>query len=373
MLWSIISLFKEKFKDLPWGLIITLLLIMTFGLINLYSSSDARINPSRFHSQVIFAIFGLFCAFMIGCFVNLKTIQMFALPFYIAVCVLLLFVDISGSTAKGAERWIGLGPIKLQPSELAKISIILITAKSLQTLNVPMQGFSLFSFWKQFLYLFIPFILIVKQPDLTTAGIVMLIMILQLLTLPIRVGSLLKAFLAGSFVILFAWLFLLHDYQKQRVLTFLDPMHDLRGSSYQSIQSMIAIGSGRWTGMGFEHGLQTKYKFLPERHTDLAFSVWGEEQGFLGCLLIIVLYVIFIFQIFDIARKAEDTFSGMVATGIGIFFMLHFMINISMVIGIFPVAGIPLSFFGYGGAHMITALLAVGILFNIARGRQANA
>ncbi len=370
MIWTFVSFFKEKFKGLPWGLIVTVLLLMGLGLINLYSSSDARINPSRFHSQIIFSVFGLLVAFAIGCFTNIKIIEMLTVPFYLLVCVLLLFVDISGSTAKGAERWIGFGFFKLQPSELAKISIILITAKSLEKMSVPLKGFSLLDFWKQFVFLLIPFLLIVKQPDLTTASIVLFIMLLMLMILPIRVGSLVKAGCTGLFVILFAWFFLLHDYQKQRVLTFLDPMQDLQGSSYQSVQSMIAIGSGKWTGMGFEKGTQAKFNFLPERHTDLAFSVWGEEQGFLGCLLVIALYVIFIFQIFDISKKAEDTFGAMVAAGIGIFFMLHFLINISMVSGIFPVAGIPLSFFGYGGAHMLTALFAVGILLNISRRRH---
>jgi len=372
MIVSFFSFLKKKLAGTPWGFVIILLLLITFGLINLYSASDARINSSRFVSQIIFISFGLFCAFFVGCFIKLKTIEMMVFPFYILVCILLLFVDISGSAAKGAERWISLGHFKLQPSELAKIAIILVTAKSLHNTHIPKNGFSLLDFWRQFLYLSIPFVLIAKQPDLTTASIILFIMMLQLLTLRIRVKSLLKASCGGFFLSLVAWFFLLHDYQKERILTFLNPMHDLQGSSYQSIQSMIAVGSGQWTGMGFEKGTQAKFKFLPERHTDLAFSVWGEEQGFLGCLLIIILYSIFIFQIFEISRRAEDTFSSMVAVGVGIFFMLHFLINIGMVIGIFPVAGIPLSFFGYGGAHIITALLAVGLVINVARGRQLN-
>lgn len=372
MLLSFILFLKEKFKNIPWGLVVTVLMIIILGLINLYSSSDARINPSRFYSQIIFAFVGLFCAFLIGCFTDIRTIEMFTLPFYIIVCILLLTVDISGSAAKGAERWVGIGPLKLQPSELAKIAVILIIAKSLQGFNVPARGYSIFDFWRQMLYLSVPFILIVKQPDLTTASIILLIVALQLLMLPIQRKSLVRAGFIALTACIIAWNFMLHDYQKQRVLTFLNPMHDLHGSSYQAMQSMIAVGSGQWTGMGFEQGSQAKFKFLPERHTDLAFSVWAEEQGFLGCMLVIGLYVIFIVQIFQIAKRAQDTFSAMVATGIGIFFMLHFLINISMVLGIFPVAGIPLSFFGYGGAHMITALLCFGLLINIERGHYVN-
>lgn len=372
MLWSFLSFLKEKFKYVNWGLILIVLLIIGLGLMNLYSSSDARIKPMRFYSQIIFVCFGLCVALFVATFINLKTIEVFSLPFYIIVCVLLLFVDISGSAAKGAERWIGLGFFKLQPSELAKIAIILIIAKSFANIQAPIQGFSLLNFWKQFLYLLIPFVLILRQPDLTTAGILFLIVILQLLLLPIKINSLIKAGVVGLTIGLIGWSFLLHDYQRQRVLTFLNPIHDLQGSSYQSIQSMIAVGSGQWIGMGFEQGSQAKFKFLPERHTDLAFSVWAEEQGFLGCLLVICLYVVFILQIFQIARSAQSTFSAMVASGIGIFFMLHFLINIGMVLGLFPVAGIPLAFFGYGGANMITALFAVGLLLNIDREQRMN-
>lgn len=373
MMWSFFSFLKEKFKYLNWGLIFTVILIIGLGLINLYSSSDARIRPMRFYSQIIFVFVGLSIAFSIGTFISLKTIESFSLPFYIVVCILLLLVDISGSSAKGAERWIGLGFFKLQPSELAKIAIILMIAKSLENIHLPLQGFSILNFWRQLLYLAVPFVLILRQPDLTTAGILLFIVLFQLLLLPIKLNSLIKAGVIGLSGCLIGWSFLLHDYQRQRVLTFLNPMHDLQGSSYQSIQSMIAVGSGQWTGMGFEQGSQAKFKFLPERHTDLAFSVWAEEQGFLGCLLVIGLYVIFILQIFQIAKSAQNTFSAMVASGIGIFFMLHFLINIGMVLGLFPVAGIPLAFFGYGGTNMITALFAVGLLLNIDRDQRMNA
>lgn len=372
MLWSFFSFLKEKFKYINWGLLLTVILIITLGLINLYSSSDARIKPMRFYSQIIFTCVGLSISLFIAAFINYKTIEAFALPFYIIVCVLLFMVDISGSAAKGAERWIGLGFFKLQPSELAKIAIILIIAKSLERMHRPSQEFSLLSFWRQFCYLAVPFILVLRQPDLTTAGILFLIVVFQLLLLPIKITSLIKAGVTGLTAAIIGWNFLLHDYQKQRVFTFLNPMNDLQGSSYQSIQSMIAVGSGQWTGMGFEQGSQAKFKFLPERHTDLAFSVWAEEQGFLGCLLVIGLYIIFILQIFQIAKAAQNTFSAMVASGIGIFFMLHFLINIGMVLGLFPVAGIPLIFFGYGGTNMITALLAVGILLNIDREQRTN-
>lgn len=372
MIWMFFSFLREKFKYINWGLLLTVILIIGLGLINLYSSSDARIRPMRFYSQIIFISLGLGIALFIGAFVNNKTIESFSIPFYILVCFLLLLVDISGSSAKGAERWIGLGFFKLQPSELAKIAIILMIAKSLEMMHVPIQGFSLLNFWKQFLYLSIPFILILRQPDLTTAGILFLIVLLQLLLLPVKIRSLIKASMIGLSVSVIGWNFILHDYQKQRVLTFLNPMHDLQGSSYQSIQSMIAVGSGQWTGMGFEQGSQAKFKFLPERHTDLAFSVWAEEQGFLGCLFVIGLYIIFILQIFQIVKSAQNTFSAMVASGIGIFFMLHFLINIGMVLGLFPVAGIPLIFFGYGGTNMITSLFAIGILLNLDREQRMN-
>jgi rod shape determining protein RodA len=170
-----------------------------------------------------------------------------------------------------------------------------------------------------------------------------------------------------------AWNFVLYDYQKQRVINFINPMGDPKGAGYHSIQSMIAVGSGGVWGRGFQQGTQSQLNFLPERHTDFIFSVWAEEHGFVGCLVIFVLYFALVLQIFQIAERARDTFASMVALGVAGFFIFHFIVNIAMVLGVFPVVGVPLSLISYGGTHMLTALACIGLLIAVERRRAASA
>ena len=364
----IFSFLKEKLKGVPWSILLTAYLIMAVGLYNLYSATGASVNPKQFYDQIIFIGLGTFCIFIIGLILDLKDIERLSTFAYILVCLLLLAVVIFGRSAKGAERWLMLGPIRLQPSEFAKFVIILMMARSFNFVR-DYHEFTLLSLWRQAFIIMVPFLLILLQPDLGTAGLVLLIASLQISTVRIRIKSILSLFILAITLVTIAWNFVLYDYQKQRVLTFLNPMLDPRGSGYHSIQSMIAVGSGGLTGQGFEQGTQAKLNFLPERHTDFAFSVWSEEHGFLGCLFLVILFSILITQIFQVAHKARDSYSTLVAVGVGAFFSLHFLINISMVLGVFPVVGVPLTFISYGGTHMITALSCIGLIVAIERKR----
>lgn len=365
---TIFSFLKEKFKGVPWGILLTVYVIIIVGLYNLYSTTGASTNPKQFNDQIMFVLIGTFFIFIIGIVVDLKDIERLSTLGYIIVCLLLLAVDIFGQNAKGAERWLVLGPIRLQPSEFAKIIILLMIARSFNMMR-DFNEFTLLNLWRQFFLIAIPFLLIVFQPDLGTAGLVFLIASVQIATVKIRIKSILSLIFLGITMVAIAWNFILYDYQKQRVLTFLNPMLDPRGSGYHSIQSLIAVGSGGLTGQGFEQGTQAKLNFLPERHTDFAFSVWAEEHGFFGCIFLIILFSILIAQIFQVASRARDSYSSLVAVGVGAFFSLHFLINISMVLGVFPVVGVPLTFISYGGTHMVTALCCVGLIVAIERKR----
>ncbi len=366
-MFTLISAVKEKFKGVPWILLLTAYAIIFVGLYNTYSTTVAGVNPKQFYDQVIFVIVGTFAMFFIGVLIDIRNLERVSSFIYVVVSLLLLAVDVFGKNAKGAERWLALGPIRIQPSEFAKFAIIIMIARSFSVMKD--YEFSLVQLWKQFALIALPFLLILAQPDLGTASLILLIAVVQMATVRVNIKSILGLGFIALSLMTIAWNFILYDYQKQRVLTFLNPMLDPRGSGYHSIQSMIAVGSGGLTGQGFGQGTQAKLNFLPERHTDFAFSVWSEEHGFIGCLFLVVLFALLVTQIFQIADRARDSYTSIVAVGVAAFFLLHFLINISMVIGVFPVVGVPLTFISYGGTHMLTALSALGLVVAVEKKR----
>jgi len=365
------QLLKEKLRGIPWALLITVYTLIAVGLFNLYSASGADVSPYRFNDQVNWVLLGTASLVFWGLLLDMRSIERFTFFGYVVVCLLLFAVDVRGDTTKGAQRWLALGPVRIQPSELAKFIIILITARSFGLMK-GVQEFTLFTLWRQFVLVGIPFLLILIQPDLGTASLVLMIAGLQIAFVRVDWKSVIIVAFTGLTASALAWNFVLYDYQKQRVLNFINPMRDPKGAGYHSIQSMIAVGSGGVWGRGFQQGTQSQLNFLPERHTDFIFSVWSEEHGFVGCLVIFALYAALILQIFQIAERARDTFSSLVALGVGGFFMFHFAVNIGMVVGVFPVVGVPLSLISYGGTHMLTVMSCVGLLVAVERKRAQS-
>jgi len=365
---SLFRLIGERFQGMPWRLVLTAYLIIGFGLLNLYSSTDAFQNASRFWDQIVFVGLGTCVMLFLGLGLELKRLERLGLAIYIFICFLLLAVDIMGHSAKGAERWLVVGSVRIQPSEFAKFAIILMIARSFEHMRRAHEV-GLIALWRQALWVAIPCLLILAQPDLGTASLIFLIALLQIATVRIPLRSVLWLSGVGLILGILAWNFVLYDYQKQRVLTFINPMRDPKGSGYHSLQSMIAVGSGGFWGQGFGQGSQTRLNFLPERHTDFAFSVWAEEHGFAGCIVLLALFCVFIGQIVMVSHKARDSFSTFVSMGVAVFFMCHMLINVSMVLGLFPVVGVPLSFVSYGGTHMITALACLGLVVAVERRR----
>jgi hypothetical protein len=218
----------------------------------------------------------------------------------------------------------------------------------------------------------LPALLILVQPDLGTAGVVILVGMTMVLVVGVRLRSLITLGFLGTLIAVIGWYGILKDYQKSRILTFIDPEHDLQGAGWNAVQSMIAVGSGRWVGKGHMGGTQTQLSFLPEQHTDFAFSVWAEEQGFLGCFVLIILYFALISLALSVASEARERYGALLAVGCAAIVLWQALINMGMVIGALPVVGITLPLFSYGGSSVITVVLALGVLLNVHWRRRAH-
>lgn len=280
---------------------------------------------------------------------------------YVIGLFLLIIVLIVGTVGKGAQRWLNLGFIQFQPSELMKFSVPMMLAWFLSQKTLPPTYKSLFI---SVLLISFPVILIAKQPDLTTALLIIFsgLIILFFAGLSWRIIGIAIACAGVIIPILYQHL---HAYQKQRILTFFDPERDPLGSGYHIIQSKIAVGSGGLLGKGLFNGSQSHLNYLPEHSTDFIFAVCAEELGFFGCLLIIIMLLFIVFRCLHIVSTAQDDFARLLASGLSLSFFLSAFVNIGMVTGIIPVAGIPLPLVSYGGTSMVSLCIGFGILMSI--------
>lgn len=291
-----------------------------------------------------------------------EQLERLSIPFYIFNLIMLLAVMFVGQAALGAQRWIQIGPITLQPSEFSKLIMIIVMAK---IINDRKEDFtSVWSAFPVFAFVFVPFLLVLKQPDLGTSLVFIAIVLAMLYVAGIPAK--LYAYMAGA-ALLLAPVFwhLLKPYQKMRIMVFLDPEKDPYGSGYHIIQSKIAIGSGMLTGKGLFDGTQSQLNFLPENHTDFIFAVIGEELGFVGIAVVLFLYAVICYRGIKIAMEAKDDFGALLATGIVAMFCFHILVNVGMTTGIMPVTGIPLPFMSYGISAMTTNMMCIGLLLNI--------
>lgn len=281
---------------------------------------------------------------------------------YIFVIFLLICVFIFGKLKMGSQRWLSFGPISFQPSEFTKLVIILALVRFLSDKKGRIGIFE--GLFKSLVLIGIPMFLIIKQPDLGTALLFVPLSLILLFIVGVRIKYIF--YIIGSAVIFFPFLlFLLRDYQRQRILVFLNPGLDPLGAGYNIIQSQIAVGSGGILGKGFLKGTQSQLDFLPAHHTDFIFSVLAEEWGLLGACILLLIYIIFILRGIKIAVDARDTMGSLLATGIIVLFAFQVIININMAVGLLPVVGMPLPFLSYGGSSLFVNMIAVGILLNI--------
>jgi rod shape determining protein RodA len=355
-------------------IVIVVLLILAAGLLCLYSSCYQKgvfIKKEIFTKQLLWVGVGIIVLFLVSR-LDYRRLSILITPLYVISFLALLFVLISGRTIMGAQRWISLGDFSFQPSELGKFVLILSLAKYFSQKNVRDIQVSIRSA-NFFNGLVLPFgmamlltALVLLQPDLGTAVVYLFIFLSigYLAGMPLRYIA--GLVLAGLLSFPLFWHFL-KEYQKSRLLVFLNPNIDPLGAGYTVIQSKIAIGSGRFFGKGWMAGTQSQLNFLAERHTDFIFSVWGEEWGFLGSLLLLFLYGFLILMILRVAELAKDVFGRLLAVGVASLLFFHVFVNIAMNIGISPIVGLPLPFISYGGSSLLINLVAIGIVLNIAR------
>lgn len=359
---------RRLLTHFDWLLLILVLLISLIGIANLYSATNAweLKGSSVYLKQLSWICVGLVIA-LIVCAVDYRKFEHLSFLFYAGNILLLLVVLVAGKTSMGATRWIDLGFFNLQPSEVMKLVIIITLARYFSQ-NAPFDGFGLKELGLPFLILGIPALLIIKQPDLGTSMMVIFIGSTMALFARIKRRTLGLLSLVAGFSCWGGW-YLLHDYQRERIRTFLNPERDPLGSGYHIIQSKIAVGSGELFGKGFMQGTQSQLSFLPERHTDFAFSVFAEEWGFIGCMALIGLYLLVVLWGIYIARRAADRYGTYLALGVTAMFFWHVVVNLGMVIGLLPVVGVPLPLFSYGGTSMVTTMIGVGVLLNVSMRR----
>jgi rod shape determining protein RodA len=281
--------------------------------------------------------------------------------------ILLALVFLIGHSGGGSQRWINLGFFRLQPSEPAKLAIVLLMAKYFQT-DEPPKGYYLRDLWVPFALVGPLIFLTLIQPDLGTAIILGVVFISMVLMGGLRLRSFSILVGAGIGFLPIAWQFL-KTYQRNRILTFLDPDRDPLGAGYHVIQSQIAIGSGKLFGKGFMHGTQNRLNFLPEQHTDFIFAVFSEEWGLVGCAVLLLLYFVLIVYCLRVVQRAKDRFGALLVFGMIAIVFWHVTINVAMVSGIMPVVGVPLPMVSYGGSALATMMFAIGVIMNVSMRR----
>lgn len=354
--------FTDRSLSLDLPLFGLLLLLITFGLIILYSASNENIGMILRQALRLLLALGVMTIFA---FIPPHTYKLWTPWLYGFGLSLLLAVMLMGKIGKGAQRWLDLGLFRFQPSEIMKLAVPMMTAWYLDRCKHPIE-FKYFAIAG--LFIFIPAILIAKQPDLGTAIMVVAsgLCVMFMAGIPSRVTLIALVSIASAAPLLWH---VMHDYQKQRIYTLLNPEHDPLGSGYHIIQSKIAIGSGGAFGKGWLEGSQSHLNFLPEHATDFIFAVCGEEFGFVGSMILIVLVVLITLRGLQIVKNAQTIFTRLLAAGLIMTFFLSAFVNIGMVMGILPVVGIPLPLVSYGGTAMITFLASFGILMSISSHR----
>ena len=359
---------RRLLTHFDWFFLALVCLVAAIGMMNLYSATASWSSGGTpvYIKQMYWFALGIVIALTV-CMFDYRHLEYMGFFFYGANVLLLIGVLLFGKTSMGATRWLDLGFFNLQPSEVMKI-VIIITLACHFSRKGHAFGHNFRELLPPFSLLALPVLLIMKQPDLGTSMMVVFIGLTVALFAGIQRLTLIGLTVLGILGAGGGW-FLLHDYQRERVYTFLNPERDPLGSGYHIIQSKIAVGSGGFWGKGFMKGTQSQLSFLPERHTDFAFSVFAEEWGFAGSLGLLALYLLIIIWGLYIARRAADKFGMFLALGVVAMLFWHMVVNLGMVIGLLPVVGVPLPLFAYGGTSMVTSMIGTGLLLNVSMRR----
>ncbi len=349
------------FKKIDWWIVVALISLFGLSLSTISSFSD--IGGTLFFRQLIWIGISITAFFVVSAidFSFLKQSKILMSLYLIGVGLLVSLIFI-GSTNKGATSWIDFGFFSFQPSDLLKLILILILAKYLARRHIEIR--SLKHLLITTLYFIIPFTLIFLQPDFGSAIILFCIWFGMILVAGISKKHLLLMFTIGLGVFMVMWTFVFKEYQKDRLRSFVDPLSDIQGAGYNAYQSVIAVGSGQLVGKGVGYGTQSRLHFLPEYETDFIFAATSEEWGFIGSLIILLLFGIILIRILIIGYRMHSNFELLFAVGLFLYFMSHIIINIGMNIGVMPVTGVTLPFMSYGGSHLLVECIALGMLMS---------
>lgn len=347
-------------KNADYFLFLAMILLLVFGLTVILST-----NPEAFRRQLIFALTGL--AIYIGVsLLDYRLLKLASVGLYLGILGLLGLVLISGAVTRGAVRWLEVGAQQFQPSEFSKIALILLLASLLRT-RVSSLSFRIFLI--SFVLTAVPVVLVYFQPDLGTSIILLAIWLGIAVAAGLKPTYLFLMVAVGLGLLVPLWS-VLKDYQRQRIIYFLNPALDPLGGGYNVLQSVIAIGSGQIWGRGFGRGTQSHLQFLPEHYTDFIFASLSEEWGFIGSLLLLLFFAVLLIRILAVARKARDDFGSLIVIGVFSFLLLQVFINVGMNLGIMPITGIPLPLVSYGGSSLWVTMTALGLVQSVAIRRK---
>lgn len=333
-----------------------------------YSTTNADSGAQLLLRQGIFAGVGLVGMFALALY-DYRNLRKLTPWIYLGVVITLLIVYFFGPVVRGSARWIDLGFFRLQPAEFAKLAMVIVMAKFLDVQGERLKNFRYIIL--SGVYLAIPMVLILIEPDLGSSLVVFAVWFGMLLFSKMDKKHLMILIVAFLILAVIAWFFILHDYQRQRVHTFLDPNSDPQGQGYNVLQSIIAVGSGELWGRGVGRGLQSQLDFLPERQTDFIFASTAEELGFVGSLVILGLFIVLFMRMIKTCQSARDNFGMYLSLGVFIMLLTQVVINIGMNIGIMPVTGIPLPLMSLGGSSLITTLLSLGLVQSVVARQKA--
>lgn len=341
-----------------------MLLLAASGLIAIYSLSLGEMGGgvNFYNRQLIFLGLSV-CIFFIVSYVDYSIWKNYAGIFYLTSILLLVLVFVVGKTTHGAVSWFRLGFFNFQPVELVKIALILLFARyfsQIETVKVSWKHI-----YTSFIYAIIPIFLVILQPDMGSAMVLLAIWLGMVFLAGMRLWQIMAFIIAGALIATMSWFFVLHDYQKQRVTTFLNPAQDALDSGYNVIQATIAIGSGGFGGMGIGRGSQSQLNFIPERHTDFIFATISEESGLVGSSLVLFFFGLIFLRMKNIINKASNKFGRLVVSGVIVAIFFQVWVNIGMNIGLVPVAGISLPFLSYGGSFLIVVMFLMGVVQSV--------
>ncbi len=353
--------FSEKFSRFSWAMFIPMCIVLAISILVLYSAGGGAWRPFAL-SQLMKIMLG-FVVFFVAAFTNIKTWVKSAYAFYIVALIMIVMVTFFGHTGMGAQRWLNLGIIHVQPSELIKIALVMALARYFAWLN-SVELSQIKNYVVPACMLLVPFMLIVLQPDLGTALSLGMITVGMFYIVGAQKKWFIIAMILGLMSAPIVWYGGLHDYQRDRIITFINPDHDAQGAGYQINQAKIAFGSGGIIGKGYMKGSQSQQSFLPEKQTDFIFTMLGEEMGFIGAFALLALYSWIVIILFWCAKTCRNRFGQLVCFGFMLNFFIYYFINISMVLGLMPTVGVPLPLMSFGGSSLLSLMFGFGLCQN---------